>query len=479
MLERMQQEYELSVEKSIQGQHSISQQTIELYAKQLNIETKIINYKKIEDLIVVLESILLQQQSLKKQIEEKNNIMEKMQQTINRAYAEKYTLEINIETQKTKAAAYLAKLHKTIESSYEKAKTEEKKIQFRNLLDTISVVQLDLLLADTEYRKAITNCAVQVNLNSELQDVLKKYDKAQQQLKSNEVKIENNTKYIAEQQQFIAEAYTKLLLSDEEEEIQQYFWELKDNKTKMLGYQGTFNERIKPLVEERCKVHGIGFHQNYKFYLYLKLWWYYYTSGNLRDDYLVCIDEAQNLSATEYQLLYRLHGKQTVFNLYGDLLQNTRGDLGILHWSDVQKAIFKGNAAKVYTFAENYRNTNQITAYVNEKLKLEKPMKMIGYDGPSVDAGKYTINLLLIAASYEEGKTAVIVSEITNEIRKMARSKNFSVGKVLDTGVSVLSINDVKGLEFNTVFVMDKGLSYNEKYIAYTRALYQLHIATE
>ena len=37
-------------------------------------------------------------------------------------------MENNIETQKIKAAAYLAKLHKKIESSYEKAKTEEKKM---------------------------------------------------------------------------------------------------------------------------------------------------------------------------------------------------------------------------------------------------------------------------------------------------------------------------------------------------------------
>ena len=211
----------------------------------------------------------------------------------------------------------------------------------------------------------------------------------------------------------------------------------------------------------------------------MKLSWYSINEGKILGNYLMCIDEAQNLSVNEYKLLQMLHGDHTIFNLYGDLLQNTRVGLGIFSWNEVQKALFADNAVKIYTFAENYRNTNQITTFVNERLKLKNPMKIIGYDGTNVIIRPGTISSALAEARYERGKTAVIVSETTKEIKKEAELCGFSVGKVDVEGVAVLSINDVKGLEFKTVFVVDEELSYNEKYIAYTRALNRLIVITK
>lgn len=40
----------------------------------------------------------------------------------------------------------------------------------------------------------------------------------------------------------------------------------------------------------------------------------------------------------------------------------------------------------------------------------------------------------------------------------------------------VLTVKQAKGLEYDTVFVYDKDLTKNEKYIAYTRALSELYI---
>ena len=40
--------------------------------------------------------------------------------------------------------------------------------------------------------------------------------------------------------------------------------------------------------------------------------------------------------------------------------------------------------------------------------------------------------------------------------------------------LNLMTIQDAKGLEFETVYVIDEGMSDNEKYVAYTRALNRL-----
>lgn len=42
--------------------------------------------------------------------------------------------------------------------------------------------------------------------------------------------------------------------------------------------------------------------------------------------------------------------------------------------------------------------------------------------------------------------------------------------------ISVLAVNQVKGLEFDEVVVVNDGMNENEKYVAYTRALVRLYI---
>ena len=51
-----------------------------------------------------------------------------------------------------------------------------------------------------------------------------------------------------------------------------------------------------------------------------------------------------------------------------------------------------------------------------------------------------------------------------------------SAGKVSRTKINVMSVYESKGLEFSAVAVYDKGMTENEKYIAYTRALRELAI---
>ena len=44
------------------------------------------------------------------------------------------------------------------------------------------------------------------------------------------------------------------------------------------------------------------------------------------------------------------------------------------------------------------------------------------------------------------------------------------------TKISIMYIDEVKGIEFDKVYAVDSGMDNNERYIAYTRALDNLSI---
>jgi superfamily I DNA/RNA helicase len=54
--------------------------------------------------------------------------------------------------------------------------------------------------------------------------------------------------------------------------------------------------------------------------------------------------------------------------------------------------------------------------------------------------------------------------------------KGFFNNYIEEGSVSILTVENAKGLEFETVYVMPDGMSRNEKYIAFTRALNELII---
>lgn len=482
MLERMQRVYDQIVESAIHGKYALPKNEIEIYMKRLKVKARVINYSQVEDLIAILDSILLEQTNLQNWIDEKKRLIANLQQTIDKEYSMRDEFQISIDNNKERFSAYLIKLKEKLKRQYEKEKTMANKGRLKSFIDIVLSAQLELQLDDEDYVELVKESAAVANKDkedSELKSLLDGYYKSVNKLRNSEMKIENNAKYIAEQKQSIVEPSKKLLSGVEEERVERYYSELKGKREQLRDYRQLFDEEIQPYIKNKCEEYGVKPILNQKYYLYLKLSWYSINEGKILGNYLMCIDEAQNLSVNEYKLLQMLHGDHTIFNLYGDLLQNTRVGLGIFSWNEVQKALFADNAVKIYTFAENYRNTNQITTFVNERLKLKNPMKIIGYDGTNVIIRPGTISSTLAEARYERGKTAVIVSEITKEIKKEAELCGFSVGKVDVEGVAVLSINDVKGLEFKTVFVVDEELSYNEKYIAYTRALNRLIVITK
>ena len=55
-----------------------------------------------------------------------------------------------------------------------------------------------------------------------------------------------------------------------------------------------------------------------------------------------------------------------------------------------------------------------------------------------------------------------------------------AIGQKIDNGlISFMYVDEVKGIEFDKVFVIPNKMSKNEKYIAYTRALSELVIVVD
>ena len=211
-----------------------------------------------------------------------------------------------------------------------------------------------------------------------------------------------------------------------------------------------------------------GFEQ-YKHYWYLCLYAHYLIYGSFNTHYpYIFIDEAQDLSPSEIELIYKINSIPSgerltppVINLFGDTNQAISMH-SISDWDTLSIALEK------YYLKENFRNTNQIVAYCNSCLPFH--MQEVGVDMGEVKVFQSVADFIESKSSIAEG-TVFIVKD-----QQSAEKLKDSIKDTANANYSVLTVKDSKGLEFRDVIVVDCGMSINEKYIAYTRALANLTI---
>ncbi|MBQ9728816.1 MAG: UvrD-helicase domain-containing protein [Clostridia bacterium] len=182
----------------------------------------------------------------------------------------------------------------------------------------------------------------------------------------------------------------------------------------------------------------------------------------------VFVDEAQDISAREYDLLRKIN-KKAAFNVFGDLAQNVTPWRFVEDWDTAFPEFQK------FTLNQNYRNTNQIVDFVANSLQLN--MQPIGFDGPAVES----IPARKITSFFKDkkGLKAIICTEETKaELLRKSYNDLAEKGKVSKTKINIMTVYESKGLEFTTVVVVPQGMSDSEKYIAYTRALKELAVVT-
>lgn len=178
----------------------------------------------------------------------------------------------------------------------------------------------------------------------------------------------------------------------------------------------------------------------------------------------VFIDEAQDISPAEYAVLRKVNDR-AVFNIFGDLKQNITPYRGVRDWSLL--------GYDAYTLGLNYRNTNQIVEFVADRLGID--MHPIGLNGDEVE--RIQRRSVTGWLSEKNGLKAVICAPQSFEAY-CKKSYNIigKTGKISKTKINIMTVYESKGLEFTAVAVADEGMSDNEKYVAYTRALKHLAI---
>lgn len=219
----------------------------------------------------------------------------------------------------------------------------------------------------------------------------------------------------------------------------------------------------------------------HRYDLYMCLWFCIkYFGKRVGEAKYICFDEGQDLAFNEYKLISELNGNDAIYNIFGDTNQLLKLGRGIASWDRLGSAF----SMKVFYLNENYRNTNQITRFCNQSFGMN--VKQTGVDGAKVkEIPRRELEKELSDLNPTTERIAILVPrkvikknyldmEILPETIKNA------IGNKIDNGIiSLMYVDEVKGIEFDKVFVIPNRMSTNEKYIAYTRALSELIIVVD
>lgn len=245
-------------------------------------------------------------------------------------------------------------------------------------------------------------------------------------------------------------------IKDEELEEKNLLLDLKNNLISNVYFSIDLYDVIREKIHEKFNI-KIPKTQFFKFdILIFVIINYLHLKNSISKDQLLCIDEAQDYSLSEFKILNKINTGVT-FNLYGDINQSIYPQ-GIYDWYNLCNEL----TLTSYSLSENYRNSIEVTDFCNKKFNLN-----IKEMGLSIKNVEYISNLELsqfINNKLLEKKTIAVISKTKPKL------------EINNSLLHYCSIQEAKGIEYHTVIVDESNMSDNEKYIAYTRALSELYI---
>lgn len=264
-------------------------------------------------------------------------------------------------------------------------------------------------------------------------------------------------------------------------EIRQSIQYLK-TKVEEYGDLPTFQRVFDTAVEEFKETHKIKVNKGvHRYDLYARILFCMKYYGRQIGHYnFICVDEGQDMALNEYRLIYDLNHKNMVFNIYGDTNQLLKPGRGIASWD----ALAREYKMIEQQLNENYRNTNQITRFCNASFGMS--VMQTGVDGAKVrEIPRRELEKELSVLAIGNERVAILIPRsvqrnqylmkeiIPENIRKL-------IGDKIDNGlIAIMYVDEVKGIEFDKVFVVANKMTKNEKYIAYTRALSELIVVVD
>lgn len=193
----------------------------------------------------------------------------------------------------------------------------------------------------------------------------------------------------------------------------------------------------------------------------------------------IVVDEAQELSAMAWRLLMRRSPTRSM-TLVGDPAQT--GDLaGCDSWQEIL-APYVGDRWELARLGVNYRTPAEIMEYASRRRRITDPafepprsIRSTGVRPWELTMPLGEVARLAAAETPEEGRLAVIAPrELHAELAGLGQGD----GPLdLSRPVVLLDPRQAKGLEFDTVLVVDPGrMSANDLYVALTRATQRLGV---
>jgi len=239
-----------------------------------------------------------------------------------------------------------------------------------------------------------------------------------------------------------------------------------------INYEDIYNNTIKSSLDDLHQSFRLPKSKAvYRYHLFAELIFYIFWKGKIpNNDRFLNIDEGQDLAATEYLVLKAVNGEDLILNIYGDINQ-TITSKGVHDWNKIK------GADQLFTLNENYRNTEQITEFCNREL---------GFSFTSIGVSGTKVNIKSLDEVYKEiqqkavdkytERCAIIVKDYKHSTVEKWVSLGCCQGSIRKGVISLLSVEDSKGLEFEDIYVIDDNMSKSEKYISFTRALESLVI---
>lgn len=344
-----------------------------------------------------------------------------------------------------------------------------------NMTDSTQFDKLQEIIEEFSYNKVIENQEFLLNnviLNQDIKDELKSLVKPKEF--GNEEIFEIVDKVFSKEKRYN---------SNKDRNRRALLAYIKTDFVFIIGY---FVERYIREVYRSYNVSYANHIYRYKLYLYLTVAEMYYEKKSIGA--YINIDEAQDYSVNELNLLKDILGSKCRFDIYGDLNQKLQEYRSIDKWDDLSFV----NKKNIYELNYSYRNTKSIIDFVNNKLNLS--IKAITELGEEVkeysifkDALTYFVNLKNTSKEKDESieTYAIIVpievdmEEIMDEIHNCLGEEHLNdfVFDDISFGnleiIPVIDVASAKGLEFRNVLVYNKNnlFTKNQMYVALTRSI--------
>ena len=368
-----------------------------------------------------------------------------------------------------------------LENSYVEARRKNKKInnEFADLKD---LLENPNEFSITKYMKEVNAKIVEVNFKIE---VLQNKD-SQVKAKNEEGSMADryNLFYLSKEAEYLALVYKdlesrKIKVEHKLNELQRMLLDEKDEQTieKNIAYLKTFetpSNLIPKIVElslpnefrEESKniFQSKNTINNFVHYLYYTIT----KEFRLIKYKYVHVDEYQDFSLRQLQILKNLANVNAVFNFYGDSNQSMN-----------KKTVEENTIRKMflldeYELTENYRNSVKITEYANKKLDLN--MYPISISGEEVQTVNKETFLERLKNEISDKSNRVLVTYMQQDEVDPAEQIGLTNDRKILESVDLIPVFGIKGLEYDVVFVFTENMTRNMQYVAYTRALSKLYV---